>query len=473
MERQGLLSETEERPWVLTKDAFLAELKKTGAMAVPMVAVSVSMYLLQVISLMMVGHLGQRALSGVAVASSFCNVTGISLLYGLAGALETLCGQAYGAEQYQNVGGYIYSAIISLFPICFMISILWIFIDKLLILFDQDLHIAIVAREYAICMLPVLYCAAILHPLVRYFLIQGLILPMLSITLVAICFHMPISWTLIYKWELGVKGAAFANDVSDWLIVILLALYMRYSSSCEKTRSPCWGNCVSSVKEFFRFAIPSAVMICLEWWTFEILIFLSGLLPDSELQTSVLSICLSTTSVHYMIQNGIGAAASARVSNDLGAGNPWSAKTVVIVVLVVSLTEAAIVSIVLFLCRNVFGYAYSNDKGVVSYVSQLAPLLSYSIVVDSLLAVLAGIVRGCGWQHIGAFINVGAYYLVGLPLSVVLAFVLQLGVKGLWIGVLVGSTVQLIVLSGIIALTNWQTQSTNARKRIFEGATLN
>ncbi|CAL0318871.1 unnamed protein product [Lupinus luteus] len=61
--------------------AFLIQLKKVGSMAAPMVAVTVSQYLLQVVSLMMVGHLGALvSFSGVAIASSFAEVTGFSVL---------------------------------------------------------------------------------------------------------------------------------------------------------------------------------------------------------------------------------------------------------------------------------------------------------------------------------------------------------------------------------------------------------
>ncbi|WRX19734.1 hypothetical protein QQP08_012221, partial [Theobroma cacao] len=65
---------------------------------------------------------------------------------------------------------------------------------------------------------------------------------------------------------------------------------MRYSSSCEKTRILYLNDVILSVKEFLQFAIPSAVMACLEWWSFEILVLMSGLLPNSKLETSVLSI---------------------------------------------------------------------------------------------------------------------------------------------------------------------------------------
>ncbi|KAJ4840865.1 Protein DETOXIFICATION 7 [Turnera subulata] len=58
----------------------LKELKKVSYVAAPMVAVTVLQYLLQVVSVMMVGHLDELSLSGVSIASSFTSVTGFSLL---------------------------------------------------------------------------------------------------------------------------------------------------------------------------------------------------------------------------------------------------------------------------------------------------------------------------------------------------------------------------------------------------------
>ncbi|XP_050226534.1 protein DETOXIFICATION 9-like [Mercurialis annua] len=449
---------------------MVEELKKVSLMAAPMVVVSVSQCLLPAISLMMAGHLRSLpALSGVAIATCFTNATGFAVLLGLSGALETLCGQAYGAGQYKKFGSYIYCAIISLIPICFPVSILWIFMDKILISIGLSPEISKVACKYSIALIPALFAYAILQSLIRYFQSQCLLLPILIGSFAALSVHIPLCWALIYRWEFGEIGGAVSIGVCHCLNVMFLAAYMRYSSYCEKTRIFSW-NCVfSSISEFWRFALPSAVMVCLEWWTFELITLLAGRLPDAKLETSVLSICITTTSLHYFVQYGLGAAASTRVSNELGSGNPQAAQSVVRVVLAVSITEAVTVSTVLFGCRRIFGYAFSNDKEVVSYVTKIAPLLCLSIIMDSLQAVLSGIARGCGWQKIGAIVNLSSYYIVGLTISVVLCFVFHLKGKGLWAGVLTGSIVQVLLLATITASTNWQKQANMAKERIFKG----
>ncbi|KAL4581668.1 hypothetical protein LXL04_006194 [Taraxacum kok-saghyz] len=121
-------------------------------------------------------------------------------------------------------------------------------------------------------------------------------------------------------------------------------------------------------------------MVRLEMWSFELIVLLSGLLPHPKLETSVLSICLNTAAVVWMIPFGLSGAVSSEVE-------------------------------------------------VVKYVATMMPILAASNFMDGLQCVLSGSVRGCGWQEVGAYINLGSYYLVGIPLAVLLAFVLHIGGK--------------------------------------------
>ncbi|GAB2280015.1 Protein DETOXIFICATION 12 [Dionaea muscipula] len=446
------------------------EVKNVSWIAGPMVAVVMSQYMLQVISTMMVGHLGELALSSTAIAVSLAGVSGFSLLLGMASALETLSGQAYGAQQYKKLGIQTYTAVFSLVLVCIPLSVLWIYTGKILAFIGQDPIISQEAGKFMTCLLPTLFAQAVLQPLVRYFQSQSLIIPMLVSSCITLCVHIPLCWVLVFNSGLRNLGAAVAMDISMWLNVIFLSLYMRFSSACAKTRSPPSMEVLRGIGEFFRFAIPSATMICLEWWSFELLILLSGLLPHPELETSVLSICLTTISTLYGIPYGVGAAGSTRVSNELGAGNPEGARVALYAVMSIAVTEVTIVATTLFAARRVFGYCFSNEKEVVDYVTDMAPLVCISVIMDNLQGVLSGVARGCGWQHIGAFVNLGAFYLFGIPIAAVLGFWLQLRGKGLWIGIQAGSILQTALLAIITSSIDWEKQAIKARQRIFAGS---
>jgi MATE family multidrug resistance protein len=150
---------------------------------------------------------------------------------------------------------------ISLIPICLPVSALWIFMDRILIAIGIDSDISIVAGKYAICLVPALFANAILIPLLRYFQCQSMVLPMLLSNCATVCIHIPLCWALVYKWELGYIGAALAIGLSYWLNVFFLALYMAFSSSCEKTRGLYLDDIFSSIKEFLHIAFPSAAMV--------------------------------------------------------------------------------------------------------------------------------------------------------------------------------------------------------------------
>ena len=80
MEDGLLVKEVEVKRERLTWGAVGEEMKKLSYLAGPMVAVTLSHFLLQVISLTMVGHLGELSLSSFAIAISVCGVTGLSFM---------------------------------------------------------------------------------------------------------------------------------------------------------------------------------------------------------------------------------------------------------------------------------------------------------------------------------------------------------------------------------------------------------
>ncbi|XP_030937445.1 protein DETOXIFICATION 16-like [Quercus lobata] len=452
----------------ITRREVFEEVSKQLWLAGPLITVSLLQYSLQMISVMFVGHLGELALSGASMATSFATVTGFSLLMGMASALETLCGQSYGAKQYHMMGIQMQRAMFVLFLVSIPLAIIWVNTRSLLILFGQEHDIATAAGEYACFMVPSLFAYAFLQCLVRFLQTQNIVFPMMISSAFTALLHILICWILVFKSGLGYRGAALANAISTWINVLLLALYVKFSSSCVKTWTGFSKEAFHNIFTFLRLSIPSAVMVCLEIWSFEMMVLLSGLLPDPTLQTSVLSISLNTASMVWMIPFGLSGAVSTRVSNELGAGRPKIARLAVCVVLVVAITEGLLVGSVLILIRNIWGYAFSDETQVVEYVAGMMPILAISNFLDGLQCVLSGNARGCGWQKIGAYINLGSYYIVGIPAAILLAFVFHLEGKGLWLGIICALVVQVSSLLTISIRTNWEQQAKKATERVHD-----
>ncbi|XP_057446954.1 protein DETOXIFICATION 16-like isoform X2 [Lotus japonicus] len=446
----------------------LEEVKKQLWLAGPLICVSLLNYSLNIISVMFVGHLGELALSGASMATSFASVTGFSFLVGMASALDTLCGQSYGAKQYQILGIHMQRAMFILMIVSIPLAVIWANTRSILVFLGQDPEISTAAGEYAKLMVPSLFGYGLLQCLNRFLQTQNIVFPMMLISGVTTSLHFLICWIMVFKSGLGYRGAAVANSISYWVNVFILSLYVKFSPSCKKTWTGFSRKALHSLPTFLRLAIPSAAMICLEMWSFEMMVLLSGILPNPKLETSVLSICLNTASTVWMIPFGLSGSVSIRVSNELGAGHPRAARLAVSVVSVLAIVEGSLVATVLILIRNIWGYAYSNEVEVVKYVATMMPILAISHFIDAFQSVLSGTARGCGWQTIGAFVNLGSYYLVGIPSAIVLAFVLHLGGKGLWLGIVCALTVQLVSLMIITTRTDWEQEAKKATDRVYD-----
>ncbi|TVU00197.1 hypothetical protein EJB05_54376, partial [Eragrostis curvula] len=93
-----------------------------------------------------------------------------------------------------------------------------------------------------------------------------------------------------------------------------------------------------------------------------------------------------------------------------------------------TVSEGLVMGLVLVCVRYVWGHAYSDEEEVVTYVARMMLLIAASYFFDGIQCPLAGAIvafgkintlwdmyyvsaaRGCGWQKIGAWVNLGAFY---------------------------------------------------------------
>lgn len=80
-----------------------------------------------------VGRLGSFELSAAVLATTCFNVTGLSILSGFAAAMETFCGQAYGAQNYRLVGVVFQRALLLVTLLSALVALLWTQAEALLL----------------------------------------------------------------------------------------------------------------------------------------------------------------------------------------------------------------------------------------------------------------------------------------------------------------------------------------------------
>ncbi|KAL6603517.1 hypothetical protein ACP70R_043878 [Stipagrostis hirtigluma subsp. patula] len=428
--------------------AMGAEVRRQLGLAAPLVACSLLQYSLQVVAVMFAGHLGELSLSAASVAASFANVTGFSVLpacLGMGSALDTFCGQSYGARQFDMLGTHTQRAILVLMLTAVPLAFVLAFTGQILAALGQNPEISYEAGLYARWLIPGLFAYGLLQCLTRFLQTQNIVCIMVVCSGLTLILHILLCWFLIGSLGLGHKGAALATSISYWINVTLLAIYVKVSEAGRRSWHG-WSREAVRLKD--------------------VKVYIRSFLPNPKLETSILSISLNTMWMVYTIPSGLSSAVSIRVSNELGAGNPQAARLSVFISGIMCLTEGVIIALISVLVRDLWGYLYSSEEEIVKYVSMMMPILAISDFMDGIQCTVSGAARGCGWQKVCSVINLCAYYAVGLPSAVTFAFFLRIGGKGLWLGIICAMAVQILALVVMMLRTSWDEEAEKARARV-------
>ncbi|RLN36044.1 transparent testa 12 protein [Panicum miliaceum] len=345
---------------------------------------------------------------------------------GMGSAVETLCGQAYGAHKHSMLGVYLQRSTVLLMATGVPLAVIYAFSERVLVLLGDA---AAAAAAFVYGLIPQIFAYAANFPIQKFLQAQSIVAPSAYISTATLALHLALSWVAVW-----------------WVIVAAQFAYIVASPRCRDTWTGFTAQAFSGLGSFFKLSAASAVMLCLETWYFQVLVLIAGPLKNPEISLDSLSICMTVNGWVFMISVGFNAAASVRVGNELGAGNPRAAAFSVVVVTSLSLFVAAACAVLVLCLRGSLSYLFTGGEAVARAVSDLCPLLAVT-------PVLSGVAVGCGWQ---AYVNVGCYYIVGVPLGVFLGFYLDLGAKGVWSGMVIGGTLmQTLILLWVTFRTDW------------------
>jgi len=167
-----------------------------------------------------------------------------------------------------------------------------------------------------------------------------------------------------------------------------------------------------------------------------------------------------------MLMLGLSTAASIRVGNELGAQRPKTARFSVVVVVITCFLMSVVLAVGVMVLKKELAMLFTSSTTVMRAVYALTPLLAISVLLNGTQPILSGVAIGCGWQAVVAYVNLATYYGIGLPIGVVLGFKVNMGVDGIWWGIIIGVTLQTIVLIILTARTNWNKEVQTASERV-------
>ncbi|XP_054796061.1 protein DETOXIFICATION 41-like [Prosopis cineraria] len=430
------------------------------------IVVSIFNYMLSFVTLMFVGHLGTLELAGASIASVGIQGLAYGIMLGMASAVQTVCGQAYGARKLSAMGIICQRAIILHIGAAVLLTFLYWYSGSVLKAIGQSESIAEQGQIFARGIIPQLYAFAISCPMQRYLQAQNIVNPLAYMSVGVFLLHVGLSYLVVYVLDYELIGAALTLSFSWWVLTIINGLYILLSPRCKETWTGFSVKAFRGIWPYFKLTVASAIMLCLEIWYNQGLVLISGLLSNPTVSLDSISICMNYLNWDMQFMLGLSAAASIRVSNELGANHPRVAKFAVFVVTGTSILISIVFCAIVLIFRVGLSKLFTTDEEVIEEVSNLCSLLAISVFLNGIQPILSGVAIGSGWQAVVAYVNLASYYVIGLTIGCLLGFKTSLGVAGIWWGMIIGVVIQTITLIILTARTNWDAEVEKAVARV-------
>ncbi|KAM9695241.1 multidrug and toxin extrusion protein 2-like isoform 12-T12 [Trichechus inunguis] len=328
---------------------FGAEARTLFVLSGPLFLFQVLTFLIYVVSTVFCGHLGKVELASVTLAVA-----------------------SFGSQNKKHVGVILQRGALVLLLSCFPCWALFLNTEQLLLLLRQDPAVSRLTQDYVTIFIPALPAIFLYCLLAKYLQNQGIIWPEVLSGIVGNCVNGLANYVLVSVLNLGVRGSAYANTISQFMQTIFLFLYIVLKKLHLETWAGWSSQCLQDWGHFFSLAIPSMLMICIEWWAYEIGSFLMGLL--SVLDLSAQAVIYEVATVTYMIPMGLSIAVCVRVGTALGASDSVRAKRSAISGVLCIVGNSLIVGTLLSILKNKLGHIFTNDEEVIALVNQVLPI---------------------------------------------------------------------------------------------------
>ncbi|OMO49391.1 Multi antimicrobial extrusion protein [Corchorus olitorius] len=427
------------------KTRVWAESKSIWRVAFPGMLSRVTSFGMIVVTQSFLGHTGDLQLATYALVQSvfvrFIN----GILIGMSSATETLCGQAFGAGQFHMMGIYLQRSWIVDGVTATIVLPLFFFASPIFKLLGQEEEIADAAETISLWFIPMLYSMVFTLTMQMYLQAQLKNLIIGCLTAASFVLHLLLSWIFVYKLNWGVAGAMASLNLCNWAVAFGEFVYI-FGGWCPNTWTGFSKAAFIDLIPLVKLSLASGFMLCLELWYNAILVLMAGYMKNATIQISAFSICLNVIAWEFMLCLGLFSAAIVRVANELGRGNAKAVKFAIKTIMSTSICIGMVFFVLCLVFGNQISYLFTSNEQVVEVISSVA--------------------IGSGFQALIAYVNLGCYYGVGLPIGAVLGYALNLQVMGLWIGLLGGVALQTSILAFIVWRTDWDEQVRKASQRL-------
>ena len=281
------------------------------------------------------------------------------------------------------------------------------------------------------------------------------------VTLAAVGLNIALNWLLIFgNWgmpELGVRGAALASFAVQMFSALALAGYaawvpaLRHFNLFQRFWRPDW----QAFGQIFRIGWPIGLTGLAEGGLFQASALMMGWLGTMQLAAH--GIALEITALAFMIHLGLSNAATVRAGRADGAGDLQRLRDGAAMAILLSLLIVALVIVLFFaipeaLVGLFLDPAEPQAPEIIAFGARLLAVAALFQLFDAMQAMALGLLRGVQDTRVPMWLAGISYWVVGIPVSYLLAFPLGFGGLGLWLGLSIG----LAMASVLLMLRFWR-----------------
>jgi len=425
-------------------------IKNTLTLAYPVVIGQLGFIMMGVVDSLMVGELGATPLAAASLANGIfilIFIVGIGISF----AVIPLVSIAVGANKYTECGIIFRQSLIVNMILALVLMLMTFICADLLKYFNQPKAVVEQAESYS-RILGFSILPAMLFQTFRQF-IEGLSVmrPTMVISIAANLINIFGNWIFIFGNlgfpALGLDGAGWATFFSRLFMALVISYYVMKSNRFKQydVTLKFKGFNIPIIKKILRLGFPSAFQYLFEVGAFSFAVIMVGWLGPKKLAAHQIAINLA--SISFMAALGISIAGNIRVGNAVGKQDTKEIRRAGFSAIFLGASIMAFAGIIFVLFRELLPRLYVDDVKVISFASSLLVIAALFQISDGIQAVGIGILRGLTDVKGPTLITFIAYWILGLPIAYLLGFIFDLGVEGVWIGLLIGLTASAVMLT--------------------------
>ncbi|MCG8552459.1 MAG: MATE family efflux transporter [Desulfobacterales bacterium] len=404
---------------------------------------------MSVVDNFMVGKIGAEALAASSIANALFTLIMV-LGFGLSMAVTPITAISYGAGKEKECGEVLRQGLIINVGCGVLLCIITIAASEFIQYMNQPSEIVGPASLYmkvlGLSMIPLMVFQSY-----RQFA-EGVsyLKPAMIITLLANLINVMANWVFIFgnlgAPELGLTGAGIATISSRAFMAVTLVLVVVQSSKLKRFDPTLnYGKIdFAMIRRLLSIGIPAGFQYFFEVSAFAASSVMIGWIGTTELAAH--QIAGNLAQISFMVAMGISAAGTIRVSNALGRKDIRGTRNAGFSATLLCAVFMATAGLIFIAFRFFLPSLYISDEAVINLSASLLIIVAFFQVSDGTQTVGIGILRGLTDMKIPTLITITAYWFIGLPCGYILGFTFNMGIFGIWYGLLISLTASAVLM---------------------------